>query len=143
MKKIIFLLLVVATLPALAADSLGTKLYDKFAAAFPDARNVRWYPDGELTAVSYESEGIISHIWYDSNGDVVKTRRYYTEKDLAPFLKVKINQKYAGKSIYGVTEVSDKEGLFYVLMLQDDKKWYQVRCEAGGETTLLQKYKKS
>lgn len=143
MKKIIVLLLVIASVPAMATDSLGTKLADKFSAAFPKATNVKWYTEGENTAVYYENEGITSHIWYDAQGEVVKTRRYYGEKDLAPFLKVKVSQKYPGKTIHGVTEISNREGLFYVVTLEDAKCWIQARFEPTGESTLVQKMKKS
>ncbi|RYY61314.1 MAG: hypothetical protein EOO05_06780 [Chitinophagaceae bacterium] len=143
MKKIILLLLVVASVPALAADSLGTKLADKFSAAFPQAKNVKWYTEGENTAVYYENEGITSHIWYDAQGEVLKTRRYYSEKDLTPFMKVKVNQRYPGKEIHGITEISNRDGLFYVITLEDQKNWIQARFESTGESSLIQKMKKS
>lgn len=143
MKKIIVALLIVASLPALATDSLGSKIIDKFIAAFPQATNVKWYTEGETTAVHYENNGITSNMWYDADGEVVKTRRYYQEKDLAPFLKMKINQKYAGKEIFGVTEIGNRDGLYYVVTLQDAKCWLQVHVDASGDSHVVQKLKKA
>ncbi|RYY57411.1 MAG: hypothetical protein EOO09_02845 [Chitinophagaceae bacterium] len=143
MKQLIALLFLVATLPALAADSIDNKTMEKFRENFPHARKVKWYAEGDRTAVHFESGSVITNIWYNAEGEVIKTRRYYGEQDLAPYLKVKLSQKYPGKKIHGVTELSNANELFYVVTLEDANSWTQVRCETNGDMTRIQKLKKS
>ncbi|MET0636592.1 MAG: hypothetical protein ABWZ25_11235 [Chitinophagaceae bacterium] len=141
MKKIIVILLLVVSLPVLASDSTGT-IVEKFNASFPNAVNVKWYNNWDNTEVYYENAGIISHIWYDRNGDVIKTRRYYSEKDLSPFLKTKLMQQYPGNSIFGITETGNEYGLIYYVTLHDDKTWTQVKCDGTADMVVFKRFKK-
>ncbi len=143
MKKLfVLVLLATATAPAFATDSLDTKMVEKFTVNNPKAENIKWSDNEGRKEVYYTNADVTCHIWFDANGQVIKTRRYYSEKDLAPFLKARINEEFPGKKIFGITENSDARSLNYVITLQDETNWITVKSTATGEmtvTTTLQK----
>ena len=143
MKKILVLLLIVATIPAMATDSISAKVTKSFNETFPEAVDVKWYTTPEGSEVYYDQSGMKCHIWYDAKGRVLKTRRDYSEKELCPFIKAKVNRKYAGKKIYGVTEINDDNELSYLIILEDEKTWTKVTADTTGQLTLVNKANKS
>ncbi|RYY57479.1 MAG: hypothetical protein EOO09_02605 [Chitinophagaceae bacterium] len=130
MKNLIVILFLAIAAPSFAADSLDTKLVQKFTIDFPKAENVKWYDNNGNMEVYYTHEGITCHIWYDAKGNVAKSIRYYTEKDLNPFVKARIQKAYAGKRIAGVTETMKAEHMYYVVSLEDETSWTIVKSDA-------------
>ena len=143
MKKLLIILFVIASVPLFASDSISNTIVEKFKSDFPHAKNVKWYFNAGASEVYYEEAGVTCHMWYNEDGKVVKTRRYYSEKDLAPYLKAKIAQRYPNKTIFGVTESSTPEGVDYLITLEDSKNWLQVTCDGTGELSVMKKMKKS
>jgi len=132
MKKFLVILLVIVSAPAMAADSLDVKVVEKFSVNFPKAENVKWYDNNGKMEVYYNSGDITCHIWYDAKGNVVKSLRYYTEKDLAPFVKARIQKAYPGKKIVGITETTKQDSFSYVISLEDETTWTIVKSDATG-----------
>ena len=64
-------------------------------------------------------------------------------QSLSPFILARIQQKYTGKKVFGITEVSSDAGLNYYIILEDDKKWYHVTSDATGNLSLEDKYNKA
>jgi len=133
MKKIIVLFFVIASVPAFASDSLSAKVIQKFKVDFPQAENVRWFDNDNNTEVYYTLSDINCHIWFNAKGELVKTLRYYSEKDLSPYIKNLIQKEFPGKTIFGVTELSKASGLTYHITLEDEKSWTMVTSDAAGE----------
>jgi len=82
-------------------------------------------------------------MWYDRDGNVTKTERYYKEEGLSPFLLARLNKKFEGKKVFGVTEVSTETGVTYTIVLEDDKRWYQVTADDAGNVRLDKKLLKA
>ena len=133
MKKIIVLLFIVASVPAFATDSLSAKVIDRFTIDFPQAENVKWYENGGNIQVYYTAGDISCNIYYNADGEVTRTRRYYQEKDLAPYIRAKVAQAYAGKKIFGITETSTAKGIRYNIKLEDEKSWTEVVSDSNGQ----------
>ena len=142
MKRI---LLSFTILIALAAYSKppNEKILKNFSTAFPKAENVSWMESTNDTQVEFKNGQIKCKVWYDADGNVTKTNRYYTEESLSPFILARIQQKYTGKKVFGITEVSSDAGLNYYIILEDDKKWYHVTSDATGNLSLEDKYNKA
>ena len=49
---------------------------------------------------------------YDLKGNIISVRRDYYEKDLSLFIVAKVKEKYPGKKIFGITEVTSDEEYF-------------------------------
>jgi len=138
-----FVLCVTAAIPAFSNDSISSKLVRTFNNTFPDAENVTWHSAGGSSEAYFDRGGIKTHIWYDAQGQVTKTRRDYEEKDLCPFMRAKLAKKYGGKKIFGVTEINDENELYYVVVLEDANTWTTVRADAMGYMKVVDQFKKA
>jgi hypothetical protein len=143
MKKMLFLLLILASGIVYASPVIDEKILNTFKGAFPKAETVSWYKDGNTYLVYFTNDQVKCRMWYDASGEVLKTIRYYDEQNLCPFILTKVKQKYADKKVYGVTEVSSNEGVKYNIVLEDEKKWYHVSVDFYGTLRLDKKYNKA
>lgn len=144
MKKTLALIVffLVATV-SFAKPPIAEKVLKQFTAVFPSVQDAKWFEGEDHYDVYFEKEGIQYRIRYDLNGKMVNTRNYYTGEKLCPFLKAKVAEKYPGKSVFGVTEITNSDEMFYVLNLEDAKTWTTVRVDATGQFTELDKMKKA
>jgi hypothetical protein len=53
-----------------------------------------------------------------------------------------LQKKYAGKTVWGVTELSTETSTEYYVKLVDDQNWYTVRSDGDGNMQVVEKYKK-
>ena len=144
MKKIIFSLAILLSVSAIAATPpVDEKLTKSFEENFPHANNTKWYEYENSYEVFFETNGISCRIVYDLKGNVQSVRRDYLEKDLPIYIMVKAKEKYKGKKIYGVTELTSPEGVSYTIIMEDEKKWLTVKSDASGNMAIMQKLEKS
>ena len=126
MKKIIFVCLdnnLSATSVFAAPYALVTeKVLKVFHEAFPEVKQPIWYTFDNYYEVYFTNPDNSScRIDYNPDGIVLSTTRYYTEQNLSPAIRAKVNEKYPGKKIFGVTEVSNNENVTYHIVLEDEK----------------------
>jgi len=145
MKKIIFIWLVAiisATTVFAAPEFLVTeKVLKVFHDAFPEVKQPSWYTFDNYYEVYFTNPDNSScRIDYNPDGVVLSTTRYYSEQNLSPAIRAKVNEKYPGKKIFGITEVSNSENVIYNIVLQDDKCWYNIESDA---TCIIKLDKKS
>ncbi|MEO5946859.1 MAG: hypothetical protein ABIP79_08585 [Chitinophagaceae bacterium] len=79
---------------------------------------------------------------YDTEGFILKTTRYYDQKNLPAFLLSKLNKKYGDKKIHLITEITGEEGLEYHISLYDQKKWFMVKAYSNGSLQVYDKFNK-
>jgi hypothetical protein len=144
MKKLLIVLaiLVSGTLFAAPPDVDG-KIEKSFKDAFPKAEKVTWYENETTYEVLFMNGQVKCRMWYDKEGNVTKTERYYTEDGLCPYILAKVKAKYAGKKVFGVTEVNSESGIVYHIILEDEKKWYHVNGDSAGYLRLEKKLTKA
>ena len=148
MKKIIFACLtalISATSLFAAPPSIVTeKVLKVFRDAFPEVKEPTWYNFDTYYEVYFTNPDNSScRIDYNPEGIVLNTTRYYTSQNLAPAIRAKVNEKYPGKKIFGITEVSNNENVTYHIVLEDDKNWLTVQSDATGNITLEKKLVKT
>ena len=148
MKKIVLVYLIAiisATSVFAAPNSLVTeKVLKVFHQAFPEVKQPIWYAFENYYEVYFTNPDNSScRIDYSPDGIVISTTRYYAEQDLPPAIRAKVNEKFPGKKIFGVTEVSNSENLTYHIVLEDDNNWYNVESDATGILKLDKKLDKS
>lgn len=142
MKKIIVCAAMLFTLSASAATpAINEKIVKKFKEVFTEAQNIKWYDGTDYYEVSFVEKDILERVYYDLDGNVFRTIRYYDEKKLSPFIALKIKEKYGNKSIEGITELQEDGGLIYQVILKDEKHLYIVDCNDYGDMYLQNKYK--
>lgn len=142
-KTFATLAVLLLTLFAFANPPVSEKVLKQFTSIFPTVQDARWFEAEDHYDVYFEKEGVKYHIRYDLNGKMVSTRNYYDATKLSPFLKAKLSEKYPGKTIFGVTEITSSEEMFYVINLEDEKRWTNIRVDATGQITEIEKLQKA
>lgn len=113
-------------------------LLQLFNRTFPDAKYVRWAEKEGFYIVSFTRNDTQCRIWYDNEGSLVYSLRYCQETELPMKVLLAVKKRYHDKHIDGVTELTNKSGVTYELVLSDEKKWYVVNATAYGDVS--QKY---
>ena len=139
------LCLLTVTAGVFAADGLtiSDKLLQAFQQTFPDAKEVKWVEEPNGYQVTFKQNEILTKVDYDKDAHFISSLRYYTERNLPVTIICQLQKKYAGKTVWGVTELSTESSTEYYLKLVDDHNWYTVRSDADGNMQLVEKYKKS
>lgn len=146
MKKIIFaaaILLACFSTWAAAPVNVNQKVLSAFKQTFGEVNSVRWSERGDFVEASFSQNNIQLHITYDLDGNVVKTIRYYDERQLPIFVASKIKHRFPGKSIFGVTEESTEQGSVYHIVLEDAATWTNVDATASGNIFVQNKFRKA
>lgn len=144
-----FMILLVVSFLAFSAQA-NTKQADpeevikkQFTAAFPNATHVKWHKFEDAFQVYFKDQGKTYRIYFDESGNMERTLATYEGDELPPMLKNKIQKKYAGKEIVGVTELTTTDLHTYQIVLQDSKTLYKVNCDDNGNMRLHSKLKRS
>lgn len=125
------------------AAPVSEKVESSFKSAFPKAEKVSWYESEMYYEVLFTNNHVSCRMWYDRDGNVSRTERYYKADGLSPFLMAQLNKKFAGKTVFGVTEVATDAGVVYHIILEDAKRWYMVNSDEGGHLQLDKKLLKA
>ena len=144
MKKLIVVLGLFVALGATAANppEVTEKVLKAFEQTFVKATDVVWSELGNTYEARFKQSEIISRASYDKEGNLLRTIRYYSEEGLPINILTKLKKKFAGKSIFGVTESATGDEVEYSIVLQDEKKWYIVKSDSWGSLEVVQKYNK-
>ena len=148
MKKIIFVSLaaLISTISVFAAPTsiVIEKVLKVFSDAFPEVKQPTWYNFDNYYEVYFtNADNSSCRIDYNPDGIVLSTTRYYTSQNLSPVIRAKVNEKYPGKKIFGITEVSNSDLLTFHIVLVDDKYWLYIQSDATGNISLEKKLLKS
>ncbi|MEO6133877.1 MAG: hypothetical protein ABIP35_01915 [Ginsengibacter sp.] len=143
MKKIIIGAAMLFTVSAYANPTvIDVSILKNFKETFPAAQNVQWNETETYCRVGFKENDIQSSIYYDLKGNIIRTLRYYSEKNLCPFIALKVKEKYTNKSIKGIVELQDENGLIYEIIMEDEKSTYILNSDATGNIYLKNKLKK-
>lgn len=142
-KTFATLAILLMALCSFANPTVNEKVLKQFSSLFPTVQDAKWFEAEDHYDVYFEKDGVKYNIRYDLNGKIVSSRNYYTSERLCPFLKAKVAEKYPGKKIFGVTEITSSEEMFYVINLEDEKCWTNIRADATGQISLIEKLQKA
>ena len=123
--------------------TVSDKLLQAFKQTFPDAVQVKWVEEPQGYTVSFRQNDILTKVEYDKDANFVSSLRYYTEKNLPVTVMCQLQKKYAGKTVFGVTEQSTESSTEYYIKLVDDRNWYTVHSDSEGNMQVVEKYKKA
>jgi len=125
------------------ADDPNQKVLDAFNKTFQNVKDVAWSESEHSYEVKFKQNEILSKVTYDTDGNIVKTLRYYYEQNLPLLVVSKVKSKFNDKKIFGVTEESSEEGTFYHIVLEDEKHWINITADSYGTIRVDNKYKKA
>lgn len=146
MKKLFYLVALLTGFAATAAPSpseISEKIRKAFSETFTAATDVTWHEYATYAQANFRQDDVQIRAQYDSEGKLLKTIRYYTERELLPNIVSKLKKRYAGKEINGVTETSSDDEVSFVINLKDDKNWYIVKSDIYGNLQQIEKYKRA
>jgi hypothetical protein len=114
MKRMLFTLLQIGSVTvAFATPLVEEEVMIQFKAIFPAVEDARWFESDGHYDVYFEKSKVKYHIRFNKNGKIVSTRNYYPGSKLCPFIKSQVTEKFADKTIFGVTEVTTNYEMFY------------------------------
>ena len=142
MKKILFAAMLLLSISAFANIRVDEKIERQFREAFPAATAVKWYDNKDYFEVFFVHNSVQCRISYKPDGSMMQMRRDYNKETLPLFISGAVQKKYPGKTIYGVTEITNEEGLQYHMVLEDGKSWYFVASDSAGDLSLTKKLRK-
>jgi len=151
MKKALLLCLIAAGSMSISATPLPlspdieAKIMKAFHAHFPEVTNSSIHQAGDNYIITFKTadNNSTGRIYYDSNGTLVQTIRYYDVKELSPFIRAKIEAKYKDKAIFMVTEVENDSEHYYQVILENANSMWVVQVNHNGAVHLERKYKKA
>ena len=151
MKKAFLLCLIAASSMSIFATSLhatpdvSAKILKSFHSHFPEVTNSSIYHNGDTYVVIFKSPDNNSsgRMFYDKDGNLLETIRYYKADELSPFIRSKIASKYKDKSIFMVTDVENESEHYYQVILENANTMLVVHVNNDGSMHLEKKYKKS
>lgn len=143
MKQTFLLIALFASSLLFANPTVDEKIEKHFKETFPKAEKVTWYEADSYYEVLFTNNQVTCRLWYNRDGNVTKTERYYKAEGLSPFLVAKLNKKFADKKVFGVTEINTESELTYHIILEDETRWYQVTADASGNLRLEKKMRKA
>ena len=145
MKKLMIIAVVFLATAAYAntPPEVNKKVLKAFQETFTRAEDVVWHEFDNYFQVNFWQGDINLRVKYDPNGNVISTIRYYYEKQLPPNILTSVKKNYAGKKIFGVTEVTNQSSIRYVLTLEDKTHWYTVESDAFGNLKRTDKFRKA
>ena len=134
----------VSSLAVFAFDPVvDEKVLEAFNKTFQSAEDVSWSVLGDNYQVKFTQNEIASKVYYDREGHILKTYRYYNEESLPLLVMTKVKSKYTSTQIFGVTEVTSDNGTYYYIMLEDQTHWLEVRVDSYGSIRVEKKFKKA
>ena len=145
MKKLIIFTCLFAALSATASNppEVSEKVLKAFSETFMKATDIVWHEVKNLYEASFKQSEIITRAIYGQDGNLLRTTRYYSQENLPINILTKLQKRYAGKSVYGVTELSTEDQVSYHITMQDEKNWYIIKADNWGSLELEQKFKKA
>lgn len=139
MKKIILYAASLFMMTAIAAEP-GSSLKQKFNATFPNAKNIKWNDDKAGYYVNFMCNGNFNKAFYNKEGDFVCSWKYSNGNDLPVNIIIKLNKKFEGANILGVTEYTSEDNTFFNVKLSKGKKLYSLNISVDGSITGEEKF---
>ena len=127
---------------AATAKPVNDKAQQTFNLLFKGADNVKWSDAGDNYEAYFDSEGIKTRVTIDAKGNLLQTMRYYSESHLPANVLYNIKNDYKGKEIFGVTEITNKSGVNYRIVLKDNNNYTHINANSAGDTEVVSTYKR-
>ena len=146
MKKVIYLAFLLTGFAASATATppdVNEKILKAFKETFSAAQDVSWHEYDDYSQANFVVDKIQIRAQYAEDGKLIRTIRYYGERELLPNVVSKLKKKYAGKEIAGVTESSSDEEVSFVINIKDEDHWYVVKSDVYGNLQQTEKFKRA
>lgn len=121
---------------------INDKAQQTFNETFKNAYDVSWTATGNNYEAFFTVDGIKTRALIDNKGTLVQTIRYYNADKLSSFVLASLQSNYKGMEIFGITEVTNENGVNYRIILMDNKYYTHINANSAGETQMVKRYKR-
>ena len=118
------------------------KVQETFDAIFKDAIDVSWTNDNKNYEAFFIADNIKTRATIDAKGNLLQTIRYYQAEDLPANVLYHVTKEFKGQDVFGVTEVSNRSGVHYRIVLRDDSHYTHIYANNAGDTEVVATYKR-
>lgn len=145
MKKVFLFAGLLAGMIAFAtpAPEPTEKVLKAFKETFSSAKDITWHEYSNFIQANFRQNEMQIRAQYSDDGTLLKTIRYYGEKNLPANIFAKLKKKYRSQEIYGVTETVCSDEVTFVINLRDGENWYTVKSDVYGNLELTDKFKRA
>ena len=123
-------------------EPVNQKVLSTFHQVFKDAHRVSWSHTGSYYEAFFEVESVKTRAMLNKRGALIQTIRYYKENELPSNVLYSVKKDFTGNEIVGITEISNKYGINYRIVLRDSKYYTHINADNAGETEVVAKYKR-
>ncbi len=142
MKKLTFLLCLLAvTLSSFAAD-VNEEVLKIFNKTYPDAQNTTWTQQDAGYLVYFTKKDISYRVVYDLEGNVTLAFKYYGEDNLSPVVLNRVRKAYPDFKVHSVIEKSSESSVEYHITIEGPKKLITLKSDPLGTLEVESKYDK-
>ena len=124
-----------------SAYAANEKALRDFKKNFKDVKDVSWYNLSNGYAAEFTDKDIKSSVLYNKAGRWQYTIRRYGERDLPVDVRSLVKSQYYDCSITGIDEVRVDQKIIYLVHMEDENTWKNVRV-CDGEISLIENYDK-
>ena len=146
MKRIIYLAFLLTGFVATAIASpseVNEKILKAFSETFTAAQNVTWQEYEDYSQANFSIDKVQVRAQFAEDGRLIRTLRYYSERELLPNIVARLKKKYTGKEIAGVTESSSDDEVSFVINVKDENNWYIIKSDVYGNLQQTDKFKRA
>lgn len=143
MKQIILAAIVFVISYGAKAEEPNQKVLDAFNKTFQNVQEIAWTENEQSYEVKFKQNEILSKVTYDTDGNILRTLRYYYEQNLPLLVLSRVKNKFSDKKIFGVTEEASDAGTFYHIVLEDEKHWINITADSYGGIKVDKKFNKA
>lgn len=137
------LLVSIVAAASVSPSEVNEKVLKAFNETFGQAKDVVWHEYENYYQANFRQDEIQVRAQYDESGALLKTIRYYGEKQLLPNIVSKLKKKYTDREVFGVTETTSPDEVTFLVTLKDAKHWYVVKSDAYGNLEQTEKFKRA
>jgi hypothetical protein len=117
----------------------NSKAAANFSQQFKDQPNAEWFVEDNVITAYFKNDDITTRSVYDKKGNWLHTMSIYPESRMPDDVRRTIKSEYNGYNITQVQEIKEGDKKFYVVHLQDGKKYKQVGV-CDGETNIINEF---
>lgn len=128
---------------AVWAAEPNEKVLESFRSTFKNVSDIVWNEVDGRYEVKFLHNSISTRVSYDQHGNILRTVRYYQEESLPILIRMKVQNKFEGLKVYGVTESTADGEISYHIVLHDETNWVIIDSDAYGYIKIDKKLKKA
>jgi hypothetical protein len=123
--------------------AINKKVLQSFHAEYGNPADARWVTYPHQDYVVFTQDNVLVRAEYDLHGNQLYALRYLDGKDLPSPVFENIKAQFPGEKIDMVTEVTNPDGMAYVIQLENKKRLTTVISDPDGNIGVEQQMLKA